>query len=84
MDGEEGKGMRVVMNEFDLLENEWCRVGGKCKATLTQPWWVDSAAMSTAVRHMAAAKLGFWLTILSLAPHATRIRWKQRQLPCWY
>jgi hypothetical protein len=65
MDEEEGNEVLVVMNEFDLLEDGWCRVGVNCRATLIHPWWVDSVTLSTGVRQMAAAKAGFWHTILT-------------------
>jgi hypothetical protein len=81
MDGEVGNGVLVVMNEFDLLEDGWCRSGEKCRTTLIHPWCVDSAAMSTGVRTLAGAKAGFWLTIFfsgarfnrGAMPAATRV-----------
>jgi hypothetical protein len=81
MEGEEVDGMLVLMNGFDLLEDGWCRSGEKCRTTLSHPWCVDRAAMSTGVRTLAGPKAGFWLTIFVCD---TRIKWKQQQSPCWY
>jgi hypothetical protein len=39
------------------------RGGGKCHAGAMHPWWVDRAAMSTAVQNVADATKGFWHTI---------------------
>jgi hypothetical protein len=79
MEGEEVDGMLVLMNEFDLLEDGWWP--RRCRACAVHPWWVDRAALSTAIRSAPDATGGFWHTIFV---SDTRIKWKQQQSRCWY